>query len=70
MTNNKQYHVESGEERWDYDSQVPTREIVSYWVMLGKEKIKSFSYYKDALDYANKLNNAINSVNKKYGGNK
>ena len=62
MTNNKQCHVESGEERWDYDSDVPTREILSYWVKLGNEKIKSFSYYKDALDYANKLNNAINSV--------
>jgi hypothetical protein len=62
MTNNKQYQVESGEERWDYDSDVPTREVLSYWVKLGDEKIQSFSYYKDAVAYANKLNNAINSV--------
>ena len=62
MENNKQYHVESGEERWNYDSQVPTREIVSYWVMLGKEKIKSFSYHQKAIDYKNKLNNAVNSI--------
>jgi hypothetical protein len=62
MTNNKQYRVESGEERWDYDSDVPTGEVLSYWVKLGDEKIKSFSYHKDAVDYANKLNNAINSV--------
>jgi 2',3'-cyclic-nucleotide 2'-phosphodiesterase (5'-nucleotidase family) len=62
MTNNKQYRVESGEERWDYDSDVPTREVTSYWVMLGKEKIKSFSYYQQAIDYKNKLNNAVNSI--------
>lgn len=64
MSNNKQYHVESGEERWDYDSQIPLREVISYWVMLGNEKVETFAYYQDALDYANKLNNAINSVKK------
>ena len=62
MKNIEKYRVESGEERWDYDSQIPTREVISYWVMLGKEKIKTFAYYQQAVEYANKLNEAINSI--------
>ena len=58
----KQYYVESGSERWDYDTEIPTREVLEYWVKLGNEKIKTFAYYKEAVDYANKLNNAINSI--------
>jgi hypothetical protein len=38
--------------------------------MLGEQKIFNFPYYEDALDYANKLNNAIDSVNKTYRGKK
>ena len=62
MKNIEKYRVESGEERWNYDSQIPTREVISYWVMLGKEKIKTFAYYQQAVEYANKLNEAINSI--------
>jgi hypothetical protein len=66
MTNNKQqikqYHVEGGEERWNYYSDVLVKEFISYWVKLGDEKIKSFYSSKDAVDYASKLNKAINSV--------
>lgn len=66
----KKYHVETGNERWDYDCLPPRCEVIDYWVKLGKEKIITFPYYEQALDYCNKLNNAIDGVNKTYGGNK
>jgi len=64
----KKYHVESGEERWNYDSHIPLCEVIDYWVKLGDEKIITFAYYEQAIEYCNKLNNAIDAVNKTYGG--
>jgi hypothetical protein len=55
----KKFTVESGEERWDYDGDIPTREIVDYWVRLGSEVIKKFAYRSDAEKYAKKLNDAL-----------
>lgn len=59
---NKQFIVESGEERWDYDSDIPTREVIDYWVKLGNEVVKKFSYRKDAEDYSDKLNKATQNI--------
>lgn len=59
MSKFKQFEVEDGEERWDYDSEVPTKEILSYWVMFGKEKVKSFAYRHEAIECKNKLNDGI-----------
>ena len=58
----KKFTVESGEERWDYDSDVPTREIVDYWVRFGSEVVNKFAFRSDAEKYAKKLNNALNAV--------
>jgi len=58
----KKFTVESGEERWNYDSDVPSRETVDYWVMFGKELIKKFSYRNDAEQYAKKMNDALMSI--------
>jgi hypothetical protein len=55
----KKFTVESGAERWDYDGDVPTREVIDYWVKLGSEVVKRFSYRKDAEAYAKKLNGAL-----------
>lgn len=62
MKTTLKYTVESGEERWDYDSHIPTREVVDYWVRFGKEVIKKFAFRKDAEIYADKLNEAVSSV--------
>ena len=70
MIETKRCYVKSGAERWDYDLNPPQCEVFDYWVMLGEQKIFNFPYYEDALDYANKLNNAIDSVNKTYRGKK
>lgn len=60
----KKFTVESGEERWDYDGDIPSREIVDYWVRFGCELVKKFAFRKDAEDYAEKLNNSINNTTK------
>ena len=58
----KKFTVETGEERWDYDGDVPTREVVDYWVRLRSEVIKKFAYRSDAETYAKKLNDALSAV--------
>jgi len=58
----KKFTVESGEERWDYDGDMPTREVVNYWVRFGKEVVKTFAYRPDAETYAKKLNDALSAV--------
>jgi hypothetical protein len=58
----KQFHVEDGAEIWHYDLNPPQYEVLDYWVMIGEEKIFNFPHYEDAVNYANRLNVAINSV--------
>lgn len=62
MKTKLEYTVESGEERWNYDSHIPTREVVDYWVRFGREVVKKFTFREDAEKYAAKLNKAVSSV--------
>lgn len=58
----KKFVVESGEERWDYNNDVPTRGIIDYWVTLGGIVIRKFAYKYDAENYAKKLNDALSII--------
>lgn len=60
--NVKKFTVESGEEKWDYDGDVPTRDIIDYWVKYGSEVVKKFAYRSDAEKYAKKLNDSLISI--------